>query len=264
MPKPEAEFDLNCDLGEGEPPDRTLALLDLVDSANLATGGHAGDERSLRFGLAQARLRNVHAGAHPGLPGGGDFGRTARHPVSPDDLRTLLADQLDRFAAVASELGVPWHHVKLHGALYHAVEADPDLARVYLEGVVRHGPGRAVYARCGGEVQAAASRVPGVDVWAEAFLDRAYADDGTLVPRGTPGALVTEPAEVRRRLVDLRTRAGLPTAGGGWVSLQPRTLCLHGDSPRAVECLREIRREMPRPPGRTSDPHRVNPAAHRK
>lgn len=247
-PEPEAEFDLNCDLGEGEPPERTLALLDLVDSANLATGGHAGDERSLRFGLENARLRNVHAGAHPGLPARGDFGRSTPPPLTPGDLRALLADQLGRFAALASDLGVPWHHVKLHGALYHAVDADPDLARAFLEFVVRHWPGRAVYARCGGEVQAAAARVPGAVVWAEAFLDRAYADDGTLVPRGAPGALVTEPADVCRRLADLRTRAGLPTAGGGWVSLQPRTLCLHGDSPRAVECLLEIRREMPRRP----------------
>lgn len=254
MPPP--ELDLNCDLGEGESPERTLALLGLVDSANIATGGHAGDEDSMRRCLAGSRRFGVHAGAHPGLPSRADFGRGSPASVSARDLQALLSDQVARFAGLAAELNVPFHHLKLHGALYHAVESSPALARACLEFVGRTWPGLLVYARAGGAVQAASAQVPAVTIWPEGFLDRGYADDGTLVPRGAPGSILHNPEAIRQRLRDLRDRGGLRTATGRWLPLQPRTLCIHGDSPRAIECLREIRNELPRRPPMPTPPSR--------
>lgn len=248
-------FDLNCDLGEGEPPARTAALLALVDSANLACGGHAGDDDTMRRGLELARRHGVRPGAHPGLPVREDFGRGPAGPLSPDQLESLLLEQVGRLARHAASLGVALHHVKLHGSLYHAVEADPSLARACLAVIAGNWPGLRVYGRAGGALECEARRTsPSVEVWPEGFLDRGYRADGGLVARGEPGAMIDSVDAVLNRLSDLRERGGCRSADGAWVSLRPKTLCLHGDGPHALEFLEAIRRVMPRPAGATGGP----------
>lgn len=253
---PPPEFDLNCDLGEGEARQRTLTLLGLVDSANIAAGGHAGDEDSMRFCLTHAGRLGVRAGAHPGFPDRAGFGRAAAAPLTEAALRELLSEQVGRLSSIASLVGVPLHHVKLHGALYHAVESDAELARAYLSFLRDRFPGLVVFARSGGEVIRAAAMEPNpaIAVWPEGFLDRGYRDDGTLVPRGAPGAMLPDFATVRQRLADLAERGGLHSVTGRWIELRPRTLCVHGDSPQAIEWLEEIRRTRAHRPAASDDP----------
>lgn len=251
-----APIDLNSDLGEGEPAVHTAALMAGIDSANIACGGHAGSVDTMSRCLDLAAHHGVHAGAHPGVPGTGGFGRVAGARLSPGDLRALLHDQVGPLMALAAARlpGRELHHIKLHGALYHATDADPDLADAYLDEVARSWPGLRFYARAGGTV-AREAEARGLPVWGEAFLDRGYAADGTLVPRNRPGALLTTVEEVRARLADLREREGCRAIDGRWIPLRARTFCLHGDTPRALDFLAAIR------PGRCATAGRVPPPA---
>lgn len=245
-------FDLNCDLGEGEGPDRATALLARVDSASIACGGHAGDDASMRWCLETAARFGVRAGAHPGFPSRHDFGRgqAGGQGLTVARLEPLLAEQVGRLADHASRVGMGLQHVKLHGALYHAVEKNEILARAYLGLMHSHWPGLRVFALVGGAVEREAARGgSGVEVWAEGFLDRGYLDDRTLVPRGDPGAMLENATSVVERLQDLRERGGCRSVSGRWLELRPRTLCVHGDEPGSVEFLEAIRAVMPRGSG---------------
>jgi 5-oxoprolinase (ATP-hydrolysing) subunit A len=235
-------MDLNCDLGEGEPTLMTGALMGCVTSANIACGGHAGTRRSMRRCLDLARELGVHAGAHPGLPG--KFGRGDATPDA-DDFRTLLLEQLGHFDRMARARDVEFHHVKLHGTLYHATERDEDLRITFLSVVRGRWPGVIVYALTGGETIRLA-RIMGLQAWDEAFADRGYRDDGSLVPRGEPGALIGDPVVVADRVKRLAARLPIPTVTGGQLTLRARTVCLHGDTAGSVAIARAIRAALAR------------------
>lgn len=234
------QLDLNCDLGEGEPPARTRALMGRVTSVNVACGVHAGDAATMERCVRLAKASGVRLGAHPGLAGA--FGR-GEVRLTPAGLRQLLVAQVGSLRCLAEKHGVRLHHVKLHGALYHAVEREPGLARGYLATMDACFAGLAIYTLAGGRV-AALGRRRGLPVWEEAFLDRGYRDDGSLVPRAEEGALLTTPRQVRERLRNLVGRGGWTTVSGGWLRLAPRTLCVHGDTPGALRLLRTVRREL--------------------
>lgn len=245
-----SRFELNCDLGEGESPERTEALLARVDLANIACGGHAGDEATMLRCLELALRHHVRPGAHPGLCHRRDFGRGEGANVTEKVLADLLVDQVGRLLRCAENVGISLHHIKLHGALYHAVETDPGLAGAYLGIVRRLWPGLRIIAFAGGAVEQLA-RVErdrnqgGVEIWSEGFLDRGYRDDATLVPRSETGALLDDPNLVRERLLDLLTKGGCRSVSGRWLTLGPRTLCVHGDGRRAVEMLDVVRAHLP-------------------
>jgi UPF0271 protein len=235
--------DLNCDLGEGEPSARTRALMALVTSANIACGGHAGDEASMRRCLALCRKFGVRAGAHPAFADRKNFGRRAL-PLSEDDLTLLLLQQVGALAWVASVEQVRPHHVKLHGALYHVVEADRGLSKSYVRTMAEYFPGWKIYASPFGHVVAAA-RQAGVPVWREAFADRAYLSSGALAPRGEPGAVISAPSAVRERVRELRLSRRVRTVDGTRLPIEAETLCVHGDSPGAVRMARVLSAELP-------------------
>ncbi len=231
-------WDINCDLGEGELVERTRALMRCVTSANVACGGHAGDVETMeRCALLSVRL-GVRLGAHPGLEDG--FGR-AHAVISVKDFETLLIHQVGALQAVARVCRARLHHVKLHGSLYHAVEREAPLRRAFLRTMSRWFPVLKVYALAGGTVAAEASRF-GLEVWEEGFLDRTYRDDGSLVPRGETGALLTDARQRKERLERLREGDGLLSAAGCPLSVRPRTLCVHGDSVDAIALARLARR----------------------
>lgn len=236
------ELDLNCDLGEGESPARTRALMRLATSVNVAGGGHAGDAATMERCVLLAKSLGVKVGAHPGVTGG--FGR-GEVRLPPKELQTLLLTQVGALHRLTEVHRVRLHHVKLHGALYHAVEHDRQLGRCYIETVARWFRGLPIYALAGGRI-AELGRQLGVKVSEEAFLDRGYRADGTLLPRGEPGALLTRPAEITDRLRSLRQRGGWPAHDGTWLALRPNTLCLHGDTPGALSLLRGARQEIDR------------------
>ncbi|MEW5892142.1 MAG: 5-oxoprolinase subunit PxpA [Pseudomonadota bacterium] len=232
-------LDLNCDLGEGEHPNRIRALMRQIDSANVACGGHAGDARSMARCVRLADAFGVKLGAHPGPASRADFGRAALSPA-PEQLARWVIEQAGALAELAGRQGLTLHHIKLHGALYHASEAEPELAQAYAETVRRHFPGVKIYSRSGGRV-ARIARQAGIEVWEELFADRAYRADGQLVPRSAAGAVLHNPAEVTARLRRWLESGEMDTVDGASVRLAGQTLCVHGDTEGASALIRAIR-----------------------
>jgi 5-oxoprolinase (ATP-hydrolysing) subunit A len=236
------KLDLNCDLGEGEPLSQTRALMRWITSANVACGGHAGDVRSMQRCVQLARAGGVRLGAHPGVWSRGDFGRSAG-TITSAELELLLVQQVGALQTIARIGGVRLHHIKLHGALYHACEGDPPLSRAYVKAVSQWWPQCLVYARAGGAVAGAARRA-GVKVWEEVFADRAYQDNGMLVSRSDPRALLTGAGEVLQRFELLRDHGEVESVSGRRVPLAAQTLCMHSDSPGALHRARMLRQAI--------------------
>lgn len=237
-----ALLDLNCDLGEGEPLARTRMLMSWITSANVACGGHAGSVATMKACVRLAREHRVRLGAHPGPWSRGDFGR-ANVVISPDELELLLLQQVGALHRLARIHRVPLHHVKLHGALYHAAETHPSLARRYVSALRRWWPGTVVFGRADGMVVRAARRA-GVEAWPEAFADRGYRDDGTLIPRDQPGALLATAEAVTMRARSLAESGCVQAASGRRLLLRPRTVCVHGDAPNAPRWVRLVSRAI--------------------
>lgn len=231
-----ARLILNCDLGENEDAATTAALLRLVDAANICCGLHAGSPQKTAATLALAGQQGLLLGAHPGLAA--DGGRGSALP-SAAELRALLQAQLGGFLDQAAALGLPVGYVKLHGSLYHAVEADAALRDAYLDFICARSQPLGIFALAGGRC-AAQARARGIQVWAEAFADRGYLRNGQLVPRQQPGA-VLEPAAALSRIQQWRASGRMPALDGGDFELQADTLCVHADSPGAEQLLRALR-----------------------
>lgn len=219
-------IDLNADLGEGDLYD--AELLTIVSSCNIACGGHAGDEASMRATIASAISNDVAIGAHPSYPDRDGFGRRSAY-LAGDELRVSLIAQIKKLASVAAEQGAVLVHVKPHGALYNDAVNDRELADMVVDCVAKAVPGAAFVGLPDSEMQHAATR-HSLNFVAEGFIDRAYQDDGQLVPRSEPGAV--------HKGLDLV----LPQA----VSLVGKvdTLCIHGDTPGAVEAATAVREAL--------------------
>jgi UPF0271 protein len=216
------------DIDLGELPDEPEALYACAHLANVACGGHAGDEASMRRAVALCIAHGTRVGAHPSYPDRAGFGRQPME-MAAGDLRASVAEQCARLREVAREAGVTLAYVKAHGALYHAARADADVAGAVLGGAIDAlGSGITIVGPPAGELLSAATRA-GVRYAREGFADRATRPDGTLVPRGEPGALVTDPAAAARRALDL-------AAAGGFDAV-----CCHGDTPGAVSIARAVR-----------------------
>jgi len=223
------KFDLNCDLGEGEPCARTEALMRVITSANVACGGHAGDIESMEGCVRLAKKYRVRLGAHPGPADRTGFGR-AEVRIGTAHLELLLLQQVGTLERIAAARGMKLHHIKFHGGLYHATERDEDLAKAYLKIVRRWWPDVVVYALAGGTVAKLGRHL----VWEEAFLDRNYLDDGRLLSRSERNAVLRNVEEVRERMEQF-ARGTVVSVNRKVIRLKPRTICVHGDTPRAVE-----------------------------
>lgn len=225
---------LNADLGEGEPEDRTAELMRVIDLANIACGGHAGNAETMERAVRLAIEHGVKIGAHPGLVDG--FGRGAAK-ISPAGLERLIVEQVGALMEIACG---DVRHIKLHGALYHAVETSAELARCYVEVVQRNFPQCAIVTLAGGCVAARCERA-GANFLPEAFADRGYLDNGSLVPRGEPGAVIESPSLVAERLRSLLEDGEIESVSGHAVPMNARTVCVHSDTPNAVRIARAAR-----------------------
>ncbi|HEV8543715.1 MAG TPA: LamB/YcsF family protein [Verrucomicrobiae bacterium] len=230
-------YDLNCDLGEGEPIRKTAALMRYVTSANIACGGHAGDAETMRAAVQLAVKHHVHVGAHPGLADRTGFGRNAGE-LSATGFKLLVLHQVSALHTIIRTRHAHLHHIKLHGALYHMVESDAALRRAFLEMIADYWPNTFVYVRAGGSVQRDAK---GVKVWPEGFLDRGYKADGSLVPRTEEGALLDR-RQFAERLRALRRREAIQCEEREALELEARTWCIHGDAEHSIEFARAARR----------------------
>lgn len=234
------KLDLNCDLGEGEPLARTRALMRWITSANIACGGHAGDARSMSACVRLAKQFEVNLGAHPGPWSRADLGRGSIH-ITPDEFELLLLQQVGALDKIASSEGVRLHHIKLHGALYHAAEQDVKLARRYAQTVARHWPKALIYGFTRGHVLPAAGAA-GLRGMAEGFADRAYEISGQLVPRNEPGAVLSDVAQIVARVRDLLAGRGFLAINRHRLPLRIDTVCVHADSPNALQLVRALAR----------------------
>ncbi|MGW0467850.1 LamB/YcsF family protein [Streptomyces sp. NPDC003027] len=242
-----ASIDLNADLGEGFGR-WTLtddeALLSVVTSANVACGFHAGDAVTMRRVCELAAARGVRIGAQVSYRDLAGFGRRSMD-VPADELAAEIAYQIGALAVFARAAGSRVSYVKPHGALYNRVVRDQEQARAVVDGVLLGGGGERlpVLGLPGSRLHEVAEKA-GLPVVTEAFGDRAYTADGTLLPRGREGAVVTDPAEVVERSVSM-ARFGVVTSHcGRSVSVRARSLCLHGDTPGAVGLARRVRAQL--------------------
>jgi UPF0271 protein len=217
---------LNIDLGEL--PDEPEALYACADLANVACGGHAGDDASMRRAVELCRVHGARVGAHPSYPDREAFGRRAL-TMAPDALRASVSQQCARLATIAHGLGEKVAFVKPHGALYHAARDQTALASAVVSGAVDAlGGGVIVVGPERGELAAAAARAH-LGYAREGFADRATRPDGTLVPRGQAAALLLDPALCAERARSLASRGDVDT------------ICVHGDTPAALSIARAVR-----------------------
>lgn len=227
--------DLNADVGEGMDD---AQLLPYVTSANIACGMHAGDPVTMDQTVEMALSRGVRVGAHPGYPDRENFGRVLVE-MSADEIENLVVYQVAALAGFVRSRGGRVTHVKPHGALYHSGAEFPDVARAIAEGIRRVGSDL-VLVGAAGSMLIGAGQEAGLPVAEEAFADRRYRADGTLVPRGRPGAVIVDPEEAAEQAVGLARDGIVVAEDSSRLSIRADTICLHGDTPGAVEIARRI------------------------
>ncbi|GLF96463.1 LamB/YcsF family protein [Streptomyces yaizuensis] len=240
-----ASIDLNADLGEGFGHWRLTddeQLLSVVTSANVACGFHAGDAVTMRRVCRLAADRSVRIGAQVSYRDLAGFGRRAME-VPADELAAEVAYQIGALEVFARAAGSRVSYVKPHGALYNRVVHDEEQAAAVIEGVLLSGERLPLLGLPGSRLHAMAEKA-GLPVITEAFADRAYTDDGRLVPRREEGAVIADPAAVVERSVSMARFGTVTARSGAHVAVRAKSLCLHGDTPGAVSLARRVRREL--------------------
>jgi UPF0271 protein len=235
------KVDLNCDLGEsfgryslGD----DAAIMPFITSANIACGFHAGDSLTMQATVRLAKQHGVAVGAHPGWPDLQGFGRREMS-LSPEETEALVLYQIGALAAFAKAEGVELRHVKPHGALYNQSARERRLAEAVARAVKRFSR-ELVLVGLAGSSSVEAAREMGLRVSNEGFPDRGYTPEGTLMPRGQPGAILSSVEEVAAHAVDL-ARNGIQFSGR---RVHVDTLCLHGDNVHAAENARKVREAL--------------------
>ena len=240
-----AAIDLNADLGEGFGRSRLPedeALLDLVSSANIACGFHAGDASTMHDTVRAAKSRGVTIGAHPSYPDIPGFGRRELG-LSPKQIRFHVASQLRSLRDVCASEGAKLSYVKPHGALYNRAAKDTRAADAIVQAISDVEARLLVLGLAGSEMARAAER-GGVAFAAEAFADRAYKSDGSLVPRGEPGAVIHDVQAAVERAITMVKANTIVAQDGSTVRISAQSLCVHGDNPDAAPMLRELRARL--------------------
>jgi UPF0271 protein len=237
------QIDLNSDMGEGFGPWRMgddEAMLDIVSSANVACGFHAGDPQIMFRLAARAKERGVALGAHPGFDDLWGFGRRRIGGDRPEEIERMVAYQIGAMQGVAALAGHAVTYVKVHGSLNNMANEDEDLAMALARAV--KGVDRDLVHVCmPGLPMAAASERLGLKVAREFFADRAYDDDGQLTSRKRPGAVLHDADAAARRLLDTLAEGALTTISGRRIPMPIDTVCVHGDEPSAVAMARTVR-----------------------
>ena len=233
-------IDLNADLGEGAPGEREL--LELVSSASIACGFHAGDPAMMSASIITARDAGVAVGAHPSLADRENFGRQEL-PVTPDEVFALVAYQVGAFNGLARSFGVRPNHVKPHGALYNMAVRDAPLADAIVRAVFAIDPSLTLFAPNDSALAQASGRI-GLRVTNEVFADRNYMPDGTLVHRSRPDALLHDPEAAVERVLRMLQENRVRAIDGSDVAIKAETICIHGDNPESVAFARELRAKL--------------------
>ena len=224
-------MDINCDLGEGIGNDEVI--MEFIGSCNIACGGHAGDLETMRRTVMMAKDFHVKIGAHPSFMDRLHFGRQVIE-VSKETLKTQLLDQIHSLLKVLDSFGLPLHHVKPHGALYNLIAKSEEMSALMLEVMQELDEKTLLYVPFDSEIESLA-RSKGVPIWIEAFADRNYNDDFSLMSRSMPEAVINDPEEVRVRVENIIQNKELTSINGITKKAHIDTICLHGDHENAVD-----------------------------
>lgn len=231
--------DLNADLGEGGDSDR--ALLQLVSSANIACGFHAGDAQTMLQSVRWAKEFGVAIGAHPSFPDRENFGRTAMQ-LPPETVYAQMIYQIGALKSLAESEGERLAHVKPHGMLYNQAAVEAPLADAIARAVKAIDADLILVGLAGSESIRAAAR-HGLRTREEVFADRGYLSSGALVPRSQPGAMIEEEARAMQQTLTMVKEGRVESVSGEWVAVNAQTVCLHGDGAHALlfaERLRDL------------------------
>ena len=236
------KINLNADMAEGfgayEIGD-DAAILEIIGSASIACGFHAGDPRIMHRVVAAAKRRGVTVGAHPGFNDLWGFGRH-RIDMRPDDLEYMVAYQIGALQAMAAYSGVRVTHLKAHGALNNMAAENADYARAIGRAIKAVDPAIIYVALAGTEMEKA-GRTLNLNVAIEGFCDRQYEDDGNLTSRKIPGSVIKDPAVAVRQVLDMVLNQTITSRNGKKISCKLHTLCVHGDEPTGVATARAVR-----------------------
>ena len=235
------EININCDLGEKSKhhsDENDPKLLEIVNSANVACGYHAGDEDSMNQVVKICKKNGVSIGAHPSFNDPENFGRK-RLNLSSDEINKLLIDQYEILQNIAEKHGEIVTHIKPHGALNNMACKDPELAQVIVSYVKQHYPELIILAPVLSEL-AKASQDAGLVTALEVFADRTYEDDGTLTPRSIEGSLITDPSQASDHVKKMIEEKSIISRSGKRLPTTFHSICLHSDTPNSVEISNQI------------------------
>lgn len=233
-------IDLNADMGEYSSPESAqneAALMGLITSCSIACGGHTGDAQTMSRTVQLAKTNAVAIGAHPSYPDREGFGRRTID-IDPEALAASLRTQIDRLLEILDSEGVTLRHIKPHGALYNDAARDEPLANM----IVAQARGAAILGPPGSALETAA-RSAGATFLAEGFVDRLYCKDGSLTPRAMPGAVIADVETRALQATAIARGAEFPAADGA-LRLHAHTLCIHSDSPGALDTARAVREAL--------------------
>ncbi len=238
-------IDINADLGESEESlanGNDFKLMHYITSANVACGGHAGDERTMRETVAAAKKLNIGVGAHPGYPDRANFGRV-ESPLSSAEIEVFVHEQIAALMEIAGSLDMHLVHVKPHGALYHAANNNREVALALGRAAKAIDP-QLIMVGQAGSATLEVWRSMGLRSAAEAFADRAYEPDGTLRKRTLSGALLDDPSRAAQQALSIAMQHNVIATDGRELPVEANTLCIHSDTPGSVAIAREINRRL--------------------
>lgn len=235
-------IDINCDLGEGvSQQDCALdeLLMAYVSSCNIACGGHAGNERTMRESLRNATKNQLKIGAHPGYPDKDKFGRSSME-LTEVQLEKTIVSQIDSLLNIAAEEHIDVQHIKFHGALYNDAESNPALATQLTSIIQQYYPSKKVVGLAGGTLEAAC-KVQSLTFIAEGFMDRTYLSNGKLTSRTESGAIIEDQNHNINQAIALATNQPIICIDNHTIQLQVDTICLHSDNPNALSLVKQLR-----------------------
>jgi len=236
------EININCDLGESSKfhsTENDPLLLEIVNSANIACGYHAGDKPTMEKTLEISKKNNVSVGAHPSFYDLENFGRK-RLNLSSIEIKKLVIDQIDILSNIANDKGMQVTHVKPHGALNNMACENYDLAKIIAESIVQVNKNLIFLVPTGSQMEKAGKKI-GMKIAAEIFADRNYEDDGNLISRSKNNALITDPIIAKKHIIKMVENQSLNCFSGKQIPCTIDSICVHGDGENAVNTAKQIK-----------------------
>jgi UPF0271 protein len=233
-------LNINCDLGEGL--NNEHIIMPLIDSCNIACGGHAGDNGSMIECVEISIKNNVKIGAHPSYPDKINFGRKKKD-ISPSELSYSIISQIESLETIADSYGLELNHIKAHGALYNQMIIDAELSNFYLDTIKDFKNKCSLYIPYKSEIEKIALK-KGFSIIYEVFGDRNYNDDLSLVSRNNENALITNPESVVNHIKTIKETETVKTINGNYKKIKFDTICIHSDTNNSIEILKKINQEF--------------------